>query len=230
MFDTITVGTRRVLDFAASAGTRRLLFVSSGAVYGAQPPELTHVNEDYRGAPDSLDPRSAYGEGKRVAEWLCALAGQEHNLEIPVARCFAFVGPRLPLDAHFAVGNFIRDALAGAPIHIAGDGTPFRSYLYAADLAVWLWTLLLRGSGARAYNVGSPVGLSIAEVAETVRNALGVSAPVRIASPAPAPVRFPARYVPDVTRAAQELGLRPLIDLAEGVRRTAQWARATTRA
>ena len=224
MFATIVDGTRRVLDFAAARGTRRLLFVSSGAVYGPQPRGLARVSEDHRGGPDPLDPGSAYGEGKRAAELLCALAGTEGRIETVVARCFAFVGPGLPLDAHFAVGNFIRDALAGGPIRVGGDGTPLRSYLYAADLAVWLWTILLRGAAGRAYNVGSADTMTIAQVAETVRAALGVRAPVQIAKAPPAAGEPPSRYVPDVGRAQRELGLRPIVDLAEGVRGTARWA------
>lgn len=224
MFETVLEGTRRVLKFAAARETRRFLFVSSGAVYGRQPSELTHVPEDYLGGPDPLDPASAYGEGKRAAELLCILAGHEHSFAAVVARCFAFVGPHLPLDAHFAVGNFIRDALAGGPIRVGGDGTPYRSYLYAADLAVWLWTLLLRGTAGQAYNVGSGEAITIAEVAETVRTSLGVTAPVQIAKPPPPAGEAVSRYVPDVGRAERELGLTARIGLTIGVQKTAQWS------
>lgn len=227
MYETIVDGTRRVLELAVARATRKLLFVSSGAVYGRQPPELTHVSEDYNGAPDFREAGSAYGEGKRVAEWLCCLAGRQHDFGTKIARCFAFVGPHLPLDAHFAIGNFIRDAMRGGPIRVGGDGTPYRSYLYAADLAVWLWTLLLRGSNQRAYNLGSEAAMPIAELARQVGQS--VSPPVSITVATGSVVgRGAERYIPSTERARNELGLREIIPLSEGIRRTISWHQTQT--
>src|SRR5438874_2629933 len=220
-FETITLGTHRVLEFAAGCGATRFLLTSSGAVYGSQPPELTHVPEDYRGAPDPANAAYAYGEGKRAAEMLCALYAHS-RLQPTIARCFAFVGPYLPLDAHFAVGNFIRDAMSGGPIRIAGDGTPYRSYLYASDLAVWLWTILLKGESCRPYNVGSEEAISIADLARTVIGALESQATVEIAT-LPTPGRTSGRYVPSTARIRSELGVSVTIDLAQAVRRTVDW-------
>ena len=222
MLDTISEGTRRVLDFAACCKAQNFLFTSSGAVYGSQPAEIANIPETYDGKPDPADPKSAYGLGKCFAESLCASYSRRQGMEAKVARCFAFVGPHLPLDAHFAIGNFIRDALAGGPIRVNGDGTPLRSYLYAADLAIWLWTILFRGKACRAYNVGSGDAIAIANLARLVANTLSPAAKVEIAEK-PNPASPPLRYVPDVERAASELDLRPLIPLNEAVKRTAQW-------
>ena len=229
MFDTITLGTRRVLDFAASHGTRKLLFTSSGGVYGKQPPEMTHIPEDYLGAFDSMDTSAAaaYGGGKRAAEMLCILNSRRHGFEAKIARGFTFVGPHLPLDAHFAIGNFIRHALRGGAVQVQGDGTPFRSYLYAADLAVWLWTILFRGTPARAYNVGSRDEVSISQLAVLVGSTLGNPYPVQASQPA-VPGEPPSRYVPDVNRAEVELGLRQTVALPEAIRRTANWGHSTS--
>jgi len=218
-FQIIVDGTSRVLDFAEKAGAREFLLTSSGAVYGRQPAELTHVPESYLGGPDPALPSSAYSEGKRATETLCALANRP-GLETKIARCFAFVGPHLPLDQHFAIGNFLRDALAGRPIRIQGDGTPYRSYLHAADLAVWLWTMLFRGAPGRAYNVGSDAAISIADLARRIQP----EGPIEIAQ---APTgAAPARYVPDITRARAELGLEVAIGLDDALRRTKAWLAA----
>ncbi len=222
MLDTIVEGTRHVLDFAVKCGAQKFLLTSSGAVYGPQPSDVTHLPEDFSGVPSPLD--SAYGEGKRRAELLCANYAKQHGLETKIARCFAFVGPYLPLDSHFAIGNFIRDGLRGGPIQINGDGTPFRSYLYAADLAIWLWTILLRGKNLRPYNVGSPSDLPIAQVAATVNAAFGHKLKISIAQ-SPVLGKPASRYVPNTTRAENELNLRAEISLAQAIERTAAWNR-----
>jgi dTDP-glucose 4,6-dehydratase len=222
MFETVVEGTRRVLEVARRSGARRFLLTSSGAVYGRQPSELTHVAEEYPGAPDPCSHGASYGEGKRAAELLCAMAAREHGFEAIVARCFAFSGPYLPLDIHYAIGNFVRDALAGGPIRIGGDGTPYRSYLYGADLAAWLLALLTRGASARPYNVGSERAVSIAELAGIVARELG-SPRVEIAK-APTPGRPAERYVPSTRRAREELGLGETFTLEESIRRMAEFA------
>jgi nucleoside-diphosphate-sugar epimerase len=222
MLTTIIDGTERVLDFARTHGTHKLLLTSSGAVYGKQPAGLTHVPEDYLGGPDPLDPASVYAEGKRISEQMCALQSAHSSIEIKVARCFAFVGPHLPLDAHFAIGNFIGDVLAGRPIQINGDGTPRRSYLYASDLAIWLWTMLFQAPNLVPINVGSAQDLSILELAQTVVQSLNASTEIQVAK-GPSPGVEVARYVPSVDRAKAMLGLTQTVSLQEAVRRTAEW-------
>jgi dTDP-glucose 4,6-dehydratase len=161
-----------------------------------------------------------------MAELLCRLYAHEHGVEAAIARCFAFVGPYLPLDTHFAAGNFVRDRLRGDSIRIAGDGTPRRSYLYAADLAVWLWTILLRAPAGRAFNVGSEEDLSIEELARAAARAGGGAAGrVEVAGSA-VPGSLPERYVPSTRRIAAELGLEPSVTLADGLERTLRWHRA----
>lgn len=224
MFDTVVEGTRRTLELARHCGARRFLLTSSGAVYGRQPSEITHVDEEFLGAPDVLNPRSAYGEGKRVAEFLCALYAHSYGLETTVARAFAFAGPGLPLDGAFALGNFIRDGLAGNSIAIAGDGTPRRSYLYASDLAIWLWTILVRGASNRAYNVGNDRDLSIRDLACAVAAQFEPAPRVEIAQ-LPIDGARVERYVPSVERAAKELGLRPTVGLEDAIAKTIAHAR-----
>ena len=227
MYDTIVDGMCNVLEVAASASRPRLLFTSSGAVYGRQPPDVPGLTEDHEPGVEALADLGAYHRGKRQAERLGEAAVAAGDAEVVTGRLFAFAGPYLPIDAHFAVGNFIRDALDGGPVVVDGDGTPFRSYQYAADLVVWLLALLVRGESGRAYNVGSGEAIDIATLARTVAAEAGDVA-VEINGTAD-PSRPAERYVPDCSRARAELGLANSVSLEEAVRRTAAWHRWSRR-
>ncbi|WP_043640915.1 NAD-dependent epimerase/dehydratase family protein, partial [Desulfovibrio sp. TomC] len=218
MFDTIVEGTRRVLEYAQRSQTRRLLCVSSGAVYGRQPEDMVSMAETFEGRPDPLVSGNAYGMGKCVAEFMCATIAAQGRLVIPIARPFAFLGPFLPLDRHFAAGNFLADVLRGGPIRIQGDGTPYRSYMYPTDLVEWLFTILLRGASGRAYNVGSDEAVSIGELAAVMAEIAGGI--VVTTAKQPDPSRLPSRYVPNIDRSRQELGLYVRVDLRQAVNRS----------
>jgi nucleoside-diphosphate-sugar epimerase len=224
-FSTIVGGTEHVLEFAAARGAVHFLLTSSGAVYGRQPPGLTRVPETFTGGPDPLAPANVYHEGKRAAEMLCALHAQKSGLACAIARGWTFVGPHLPLHLHFAIGNFIGDVLAGRPIRIQGDGSPRRSYLYTADLAIWLWTMLFRAPSLVPINVGSSHDFSILELAQTVAAVLRPETEIQVAR-MPDPKAAPLRYVPSVERARELLGLAQTVSLEESILRTAAWHRS----
>jgi nucleoside-diphosphate-sugar epimerase len=221
MFDTVVTGTRHTLDFARARQIPRILYLSSGAVYGRQPWEMELVGEDWLGAPDCIDARNAYAEGKRASEMLCAIYAKQFKCNIVTARIFALLGPHLNLGIHFAAGNFIRDALSGKEITINGDGKPQRSYLYAGDLTVWLFSILLKAQAGAAYNVGSDESVSIAELAALTASEVG-NGQYKILGLSDSGWN-PGRYAPDTTRIRKDLGVKQTVSLAEAIRRTAIW-------
>lgn len=204
-YTQIVDGTRNVLNAAVTAGATRFLLLSSGAVYGSRSDSQPDPNEDDFSAPDPLNPENAYGIGKRTAEHLATLTQQDHGLEVVIARCFAFVGRDLPLDAHFAIGNFIRDALWRDQITVAGDGSPIRSYMDQRDLSQWLIALLCKGKAGQAYNVGSEDAISVVDLAHMVRDILAPHKPVLISAEKRTEQR--SRYVPSTLKARGALNL-----------------------
>jgi len=220
-FQQILEGTTNILDLAVATGVRRFLLTSSGGIYGHQPSNLEAIPEDWRGSPPMDDPNTAYSQGKRAAEHLCALYREAHGLETVIARCFAFVGRDLPLNAHFAIGNFIQDALCAEHINVAGDGTPLRTYLDQSDLAHWLWTLMIEGLDGETYNVGSDRVISIAELAHLVRDLLAPSKQVLIVG-TPQPAGSRNRYVPLIEKIRVNHDIKPLVTLEQAIFNTAK--------
>jgi nucleoside-diphosphate-sugar epimerase len=218
LIDTIILGTRRVLDHALACGTRRVLIISSGAIYGEQPPEITHIPENSPHACNSTDSADAYGEGKRAMEMLAACYAREYGLEPVFARCFAFIGYGLP--SHLAVGQLISNAMSDGRIVITGDGKTVRSYLYAADLVVWLFALACKGQPGEPYNVGSDKAFKLDDLAQLIGNTLGLSASALILSQSISTKR--KHYVPEILRIRQELGVDVWTDMEIGIRRMAE--------
>ena len=223
-FDTTLEGTRAVLDLATTNPSTRLLLVSSGSLYGPVGEDEHRLHEDHPGAPAIHDLNSAIGQAKRAAEFLCHAHACRHNLSFSVARCFSFIGPGLPLDLHYAIGNFIGDALAKRAIHLKGDGSAIRSYMYAGDLVIWLLTILFSGANGRAYNVGSDQPITIRELAHTVARELAPQTPVVIGNSEATPSTRSC-YVPHIDRARRELGLTVWTPLEQAIQLTADAAR-----
>jgi len=226
-FQTVAMGTRRVLDFCVEKKVDSMIYLGSGAAYGKQAEGVPLMMEDSFVAPDTMNPDLALGHSKRVAEFFCAAYSKQHALKVKMTRCFSFLGPHLPLDIHYAIGNFIRDGLEDRAIKIKGDGLPVRSYLYMSDLVIWLLTILFKGESQRIYNVGSEDARSIAELAEVVGRCFDPEIPVErpaVQQSAPA-TASPDIYLPSTLRARTELGLEQTVLLEDGIRKTIEFYR-----
>ncbi len=219
-------GTRRVLDFASKrAETKNFLYCSSGAIYGPVSGKES-ISEDFKPAPDCTAPESLFGTTKRLTEQLCTQHHKQFGLNVKIARCFSFVGPHLPMG-HYAIGNFLQNALKGDKITIEGDGTPIRSYLYMSDLTVWLWHILLLGAPGSPYNVGSDQSYSIKTLAELIRTSTNTNEEVEVKRKENKHAHRSC-YVPNITKASNELGLRVWTSLPNALKRHIKWQQNNT--
>jgi nucleoside-diphosphate-sugar epimerase len=218
ILNSVYFGTQRILEFVKQKKITSTLYISSGAVYGKQPPSLKLIPEEYIGAPDTMQLRSSYGESKRIGEFLCAYYGKKYNLSLKIARCFAFIGPYLPLDSHFACGNFIRNCIKKEPILINGDGTTMRSYMYATDLTIYLFKTMIHGDDLTPYNIGSSEEISIEQLAEKVASHFSPSPKIIISQKKEN--NLPERYVPDNKKIMNKLSIKKNIDIDDAIKRT----------
>ena len=221
-YDTIAEGTRHTLEFAVYCNCEKFLLTSSASAYGKQPLEISHISEDFSGAPYTIDKNfdhSVLGEAKRTSEILTTIYSDKYGIETKIARCYSFVGPYLPLNIHYAMGNFIRDALNGGPIKVLGDGTALRSYLYTSDLTTWLWTILFRGQSCDLYNVGSEEGITIYELAKLIAQTSNKEIDVIVKQSNKARISSDI-YVPSTKKARTNLGIKQNTDLKLAIERT----------
>lgn len=212
-------GSSRIAEFAAKTNVRRLLFTSSGAVYGSHPEATSGLSENL-----VCRPTNVYGEGKLEAERILTAHGEKFGFATLLARCFAFLGPHLPLEGPSAAGQFLKSAATSNEIQAASDGRAIRSYMYPADLVIWLLRILVSGEHGRPYNVGSADPVSIRQLAETIANEWRDDHPVTVKFAEGKGSGLASDvYVPNVDRARNELGARTSTDLAEAVHKTRLW-------
>jgi dTDP-glucose 4,6-dehydratase len=215
-------GTSHLLNMAVEKQVEAVLITTSGAVYSTTE---QIVNDRFKEGPNGIEDytseRSVYGQSKRMMEVMTTVTAQTNNFRALIARCFCFVGPYLPLDANYAVGNFIRDALKGGSIIINGDGSPLRSYLYPSDLIIWLIMILVRGKSGVPYNVGGDYAISIENLARMVASEAGNGSSIQIMqSRSGGPINT---YLPDLTRVTDELDLMVTVDIRMAIKRTLDW-------
>jgi len=217
-------GTKKILELATKHRIKSMLTITSGAVYSPMDSVIDGLSTEGPGSiGDYLSERIVYGQCKRMMEVMSAVSARASSFNATIARCFCFVGPYLSLDANYAVGNFIRDAIKNETIIINGDGTPIRSYLYPTDLVVWLMTILNKGESGRPYNVGGDVPVSIADLANLVASRSGNRVEVTVKQrPSNGIINY---YLPDLKRAVEELGLNISFDLTTAIDKTFDWYR-----
>lgn len=200
-------GTLRMLEMAREHHSQSLLLLSSGAVYGLGHAATTApFVEQENGADDYLQEPHVYALCKYFEETYTAAYGKKYGIRIPIARLFTFMGKYMPLHQRQALSSFINDVQNDRNIVIQGDGTSVRSYMYAADMVVWLLALLVRGEHGTPYNVGSDEPISIRDLATKVAKASGNGREIRILGKV-LEGNASARYVPSVNRVSQLFGL-----------------------
>jgi dTDP-glucose 4,6-dehydratase/UDP-glucuronate decarboxylase len=232
--DANILGLRHLLDHAVvRKGTdrpvRNFLFFSTSEIYGDPAPECVPTPETYRGNVSCTGPRAAYDESKRFGETLCVNFAAVHELPITIARPFNNYGPGLKISDGRVIPDFARDILAGRDLTMKSDGSPTRTFCYAADAVMGYYKVLLRGRAGEAYNVGveSPE-ISMRQLADrlvAIGRDLGYAGRVVSASDAHADYLAdnPNRRCPVIEKARTELDYAPEIAIDEGLRRAMTW-------
>ncbi len=212
---TIVDGTRRALAWSTACGARRILCLSSGAVYGKLPADAPAPAES---SPCRIQVGDTYAEAKLAMEALSLAHGRSTGVDVVIARLFAFSGAWLP--AHLAVSQFLAMALTGQPIRLHSDGSPVRSYLDGADMALWLLTLAAHAPGGTRCNVGSDEAVRLAQLAGLISQRYGGNCGVSLGK-----VSDDTRscYLPDITLARQQFGLHVWTPVEEALDEHFAW-------
>ena len=211
------LGTLNALGLAKASGSRFLL-ASTSEAYGD--PLVNPQPESYWGNVNPVGPRGVYDEAKRFAEAMAMAYHRVHGVRVSIARIFNTYGPRMRRDDGRAVPTFVSQALNGEPITVHGDGSQTRSLCFVDDLVEGLWRLLVSDL-VGPVNLGNPEEVTVLELAERVRAAVGKDVPIEFTD---RPVDDPRVRRPDISLAKEELGWEPKVPLESGLERMVAWA------
>lgn len=222
---TITRGTDNLIDSAFKLpNLKKFLYLSSGQVYGKSIMANALIAESDFGPLNCNKVTAVYPEAKRLAEATCCGYSSQYKLPIVIARPFSFIGPYQSLSKPWAINSFINDALKNKTIRIIGNGEPIRSYMYPADMVVWLLKILIDGKINTAYNVGSPKGISLKDVAAKVVHLAQTSVNIDI--------KYnnsdSSHYVPDISLCENDLGLKINYSIEDTIRKSIEWFKLTS--
>ena len=222
--ETNTAGTLRLLRAAnILEQLQNIALLSSGLVYGAQPWELASVDETFSGALACNTVNSVYAESKRFSEVIGHCAVSENKLPVIILRPFAFVGPYQSLQLPWAVTDFIRDSFTGGPIRIMGDGATVRSIMYGSDFAFWVLAALANGQPRQTYNIGSHDAIDLGTLARKITQYFSPVPEIQTRLGQAGHDRN--RLVPNVDKAARDLGVTQTVALEDALQRTVTWNR-----
>jgi len=213
------LGTHKALGVAKARGAKFLL-ASTSEVYGD--PLVHPQQEDYWGNVNPVGPRGVYDEAKRFAEAMTMAYHRFHGVETRIVRIFNSYGPRMRLTDGRAIPTFIRQALRGEPLTVAGDGSQTRSFTHCSDLVDGIWRLM-NSSVIDPVNIGNPNEMTLLDLAKLIIRLSGSTSELRFI---PLPVDDPKVRQPDITRARTFLGWEPRVDVEHGLRETIEWYRA----
>ncbi len=228
-------GLRSLLEYfrqqkEAHKRTEGFLFFSSSEIYGDPPSENIPTPETYRGNVSCTGPRACYDEAKRYGETLCVNFAHQFGLPIKVARPFNNYGPGLKLSDRRVIPDFARDILAGRDIVMLSDGSPTRTFCYAADAIVGYYKILVKGRSGEAYNIGTEEPeLSMVQLAERLVSLASelFDCHARVVCERSADPQYlvdtPNRRCPMIAKAKADLGYTPTISLDEGLMRSLLW-------
>ena len=215
-----SLGTMKMLELARK-GNSVVVHASTSEIYGD--PEIVPTPESYYGNTNSVGIRSCYDEGKRYAEALCMAYFRQHKVNVRMARIFNSYGPRIRADGLYgrALPRFIRQALNGEPITIYGNGTQTRSFCYVTDTIAGILKLADASiEHGLVVNVGNPKEMTILDLARKIIEYTESDSKLTYSQ---LMQDDPKRRCPDIRKASEALGWRPLVALDAGLKKTIQW-------